>query len=535
MRASTVLKTAAAVVLLSLLGPAQATFHLMKIVEVFAGTPASPQAQYVVLQMYAPGQNLVGGHTVKFFNTAGALVATFTFPDSVPNGANQAKILVATPQAAAFFGITPDLSMTAAMLSSGGKVCFSDTIDCVAWGAYTGGSAGVGTPFNVAGGLLAGRAAVRRLDIAGSTTVLDGADDTNNCAVDFVPGLPAPRNNGGVAGTIPPATCGNGSLEGLEQCDDGNTSNADSCSSTCLLQQSVRRPIGDYNGDGKSDVFWRNGSTGADVIWRSAVSSTQQAVTAVTDVHWQVVARGDFDGSGRADVFWRNASTGGNAIWLSAISSTKQAAPTVVVLSWKVAGAGDFDGDGKDDVLWHNDVSGANVLWRSAQSTRALNLATVANVSWRIVGIGDFDGDGKADILWRNTSTGANALWRAGLSSRQQALTPVTSPNWNVVGVGDFDADGKADILWRNAGTGANALWRSALSNQQQAMPAVTNLQWRVAGVGDFNGDGHSDILWRNASTGANAMWRSALSTQQQPVTGVTNLAWTIVPSASSF
>ena len=41
--------------------PASATFHLMKVVEVFRGTAASPNAQYVVLQMYSPGQNLVGG------------------------------------------------------------------------------------------------------------------------------------------------------------------------------------------------------------------------------------------------------------------------------------------------------------------------------------------------------------------------------------------------------------------------------------------------------------------------------------------
>ena len=88
MRASTVLKTAAAVVLLSLLGPAQATFHLMKIVEVFAGTPASPQAQYVVLQMYASGQNLVGGHNLILYNAAGTAIATRVFAGNVANGAN---------------------------------------------------------------------------------------------------------------------------------------------------------------------------------------------------------------------------------------------------------------------------------------------------------------------------------------------------------------------------------------------------------------------------------------------------------------
>ena len=46
---------------------------------------------------------------------------------------------------------------------------------------------------------------------------------------------------------------------------------------------------GDYNGDGRADILWRNSSSGANVIWRSANSSTQQAVTAVTNLAWQVV------------------------------------------------------------------------------------------------------------------------------------------------------------------------------------------------------------------------------------------------------
>jgi hypothetical protein len=39
---------------------AHASFHLMKVVEVFPGTAASPSAQYVVIQMYASGENFVG-------------------------------------------------------------------------------------------------------------------------------------------------------------------------------------------------------------------------------------------------------------------------------------------------------------------------------------------------------------------------------------------------------------------------------------------------------------------------------------------
>jgi cysteine-rich repeat protein len=236
------LKTGAIALLLAIvILPAHASFHLMKVVEVFPGTAVAPNAQYVVIQMYSSGQQFVGGHDVTVFNAAGTAVATFTFPGDLPNGNNQAKILIATPEAQTFFNLTADLIMSPSLLAAGGKVCFAGTIDCVAWGAYTGSSSGVGTPFNASGGLQRGRAAVRRLDIAGSPTFLDSADDTNNCANDFMFGLPAPRNNAGTAGTIPGSTCGNGTLEGLEQCDDHNLNSGDGCSSTCTVEASFAK------------------------------------------------------------------------------------------------------------------------------------------------------------------------------------------------------------------------------------------------------------------------------------------------------
>jgi len=269
MRAKSMSRVVVALLLAVAAFSAQASFHLMKVVEVFPGTAASPSAQYVVIQMYASGENLVGGHAITVFDSAGTLVGTFTFAGNVANGANQSKILIATSQAQTFFGVTADLTMTAALISAGGKACWAGTLDCVAWGAYTGGAAGVGTPFNAATGLESGKAAIRRLNIAGSATVLDAGDDTDNSANDFISGLPAPRNNAGVLGTVPAATCGNGALEGLEQCDDHNLVNGDGCSNTCQLGAVSNRVIGDFDGDGKADVFWRNGTTGANVIWNA--------------------------------------------------------------------------------------------------------------------------------------------------------------------------------------------------------------------------------------------------------------------------
>ena len=43
---------------------AQAIFHLTKVVEVFPGTEAAPNAQYVVVADVRQGQNSVGGHSV---------------------------------------------------------------------------------------------------------------------------------------------------------------------------------------------------------------------------------------------------------------------------------------------------------------------------------------------------------------------------------------------------------------------------------------------------------------------------------------
>lgn len=224
---------------LSVPRPAQGTFHSMKIVEVFGGTEAAPTAQYVVLQMWFPGQNLVGLHSLIVYDATGTAIpgATFTFGADLPNGADQAKILIATSAAQTFFGVTPDLTMAPAISPAGGKICWDTTlVDCVAWGGYNGSPLGVGTPFGAAGGIPRAQALKRRLDICMGATTLDFCDDTDNSSTDFVLGSPAPTNNAGTSGTIPASTCGNSVLESLEACDDGNTANGDGCSSTCRLE-----------------------------------------------------------------------------------------------------------------------------------------------------------------------------------------------------------------------------------------------------------------------------------------------------------
>ncbi len=214
--------------------PVIASFHLVKVKEVFPGTAASPNSQYVVLQAYAMGQNVFSGHVVHFYDAAGVEISSATFPGNLSNPADQMTVLIATTEAASLFSVTADLTMTAVLPLVGGKVCW-EALDCVAWGSYTGSATGVGTPFNAPVGLERGQAMQRRLDVcpAGMPTILEACDDTGNSANDFIFATPAPRNNAGTTGTPPPSTCGNSVLEGLEGCDDGNTTGGDGCSDVC--------------------------------------------------------------------------------------------------------------------------------------------------------------------------------------------------------------------------------------------------------------------------------------------------------------
>jgi hypothetical protein len=76
---------------------------------------------------------------------------------------------------------------------------------------------------------------------------------------------------------------------------------------------------GDFNGDGNTDILWRNYSTGENAVWLMNGTTELNSVylrTIPTNLNWDIVGTGDFNGDGNTDILWRNYSTGENAIWL---------------------------------------------------------------------------------------------------------------------------------------------------------------------------------------------------------------------------
>ena len=177
--------------------PALATFHNMWIREVYPGSSALPDSEYVELQMWESGQHLVAGHTITVLDGTGKVIGSTTFPGNVANGANQSTIVAATAAAEAQFGFTADVALTPALINpTGGAVCW-ESLDCVSWGAFSGTT---NSPSGPPAAAIPDGQALRRSISRTCASLLEASDDRDSSAGDFEAVFPKPRPN-----SVPPS------------------------------------------------------------------------------------------------------------------------------------------------------------------------------------------------------------------------------------------------------------------------------------------------------------------------------------------
>lgn len=179
-------------VLLADSASAQASFHLIKVRQVYPGSAAIPDDAFIELQMYAPGQNHVAGHEIETFDAGGTQNASAAFPADVARGDDQSTILIGDSGVAGADLV--DSALDGAIDAAGGAACWDAThLDCVSWGSFANPAMlPTGAPF--ATSIPDGQALTREIS-AGCATLLEAADDTNDSATDFALGPPSPRPN----------------------------------------------------------------------------------------------------------------------------------------------------------------------------------------------------------------------------------------------------------------------------------------------------------------------------------------------------
>jgi hypothetical protein len=270
----------------------------------------------------------------------------------------------------------------------------------------------------------------------------------------------------------------------------------------------------DFNGDGRSDLIWRDG-TGSMSEWTGQPGGGFQwnanaALSVGTD--WSIKGFGDFNGDGHADILWRQDSTGSVMEWLgTANGGFAWAANYSVPTTLQFAGIGDFNGDHRDDIMWR-DATGTLSEWlgQSNGSFQWNPFASFqAGTDWSVAGTGDFNGDGRADLLWRQGSTGQVMEW-LGQQNGGFAWNGNfdLSTAFHLAGIADFNGDGLVDILWRDT-SGTLSEWLGQPDGTFQWNPNAafqTSNNWQVIGTGDYNGDHHADILWET-NTGRVFEW----------------------------
>jgi hypothetical protein len=291
-----------------------------------------------------------------------------------------------------------------------------------------------------------------------------------------------------------------------------------------------RYEVGDFNGDGKTDIIhfvndryahvWLSNGDGTFTV-QTGFPNDGYVVGSITGYRY---IPGDYDGDGRTDLahFVTNSSGTYVHIWLSKGDGTFIRKDRYVPWNGYDVGSnsfnyksGDFDGDGKTDLIHFYGNSYAFVWLSNGDGTFKLPVAfpntqyAVSANAYNYI-TGDFNGDGKTDLFHIVDNSYGNTWLSKGDGSFdiRGGITPW--PGYALVGAdatrpynyksGDFNGDGKDDLIHFVSNAYVH-VWLSKGDGGFVAQTAFPNNGYSVGAnyynymVGDFNGDGRSDMV----------------------------------------
>ena len=246
------------------------------------------------------------------------------------------------------------------------------------------------------------------------------------------------------------------------------------------VNTSQQLAVGDFDGDGCSDVFLATGTE-----WEySACGRAQWRYLNASSLLLSRLAFGDFNGDGKTDVFTQSGdrwlvSYGGTSAW-----AALPAGSNIPLSDYRF---GDFDGDGKTDIFRAN---GSRFYFSSGGETSWKPLAT-SSLKIDQLRFCDLNGDGTTDVFslanhqW-SVSYGGVTAWRR--------LNRALSSNLGELVFGDFDGDGRCDVA-RAHGRGFQVSWGGTTAWQQMYTRYQSQASFSGTLLGAFAGDKRTDVL----------------------------------------
>ncbi len=277
-------------------------------------------------------------------------------------------------------------------------------------------------------------------------------------------------------------------------------------------------------------VFWRD-SSGNVILWRlNGTAVFSKTLSAGTFASWSIAAIADFDGDGFSDILWRDAGGTQASLWLvngtqytvapiapatpgvfaaadsifvGGFDSNARAAPALTG-AWTILGGADFNGDGRADILLA-DALGNSAVWQmqgaSVQATSLISpsgdMPYTALTGWRMA----LDRptitkiDNQVSVAWNPISGPQHYIVYASAANEPAATgvqVPVAAAS---LSFGRNDS-GYSDKRYFAIGASYNGVQLPPgpeayiVEYVAQVIPL-----WGAMAIADINGDGCVDVL----------------------------------------
>lgn len=213
---------------------------------------------------------------------------------------------------------------------------------------------------------------------------------------------------------------------------------------------------GDFDAGGTGDVYWRNPGTQEFAYWLDPIAS-QRSAGFYMQAEYEVAGIGDFTGDGRSDVLWKSDAYKYLVLWVAKDNGYEQRGIGGFEPGMSFVGIGDFDGDEKQDLMWRSYGAELLKVW-TMNGAQIRSQFVAAMPQWyQVLSIGDYNGDGYSDAIYADSNE-VNLYLNNGAGFAGQRIS-ARPQGWTFLGSGDLNNDRRDDLIWQNGARTAVSYW----------------------------------------------------------------------------